>query len=275
MSAIDQRITVGQRFVAKSSAILEVANLNVRYRSGLALEDISFDIQRQERIAIVGPNGAGKSTLLKAIAGLLTPTSGHIQITSARGDEKHSIAYVPQRSLVDWNFPVNVSDVVMMGLTGRLGLLRWPRAEHRELVMRCLEMVGMADHAKRQIGELSGGQQQRVFIARALAQEAELLLMDEPLTGLDVKSQETIFHILDDLRRHGVTVLVSTHDLNQAAERFDRIMLINQRLLGFGKSDEIFTPAILAAAYGSHLRVIQAGDSVVMLEDDCCGGGER
>jgi manganese/iron transport system ATP-binding protein len=181
---------------------------------------------------------------------------------------------VPQRSEVDWSFPVNVNDVVMMGLTGRLGLLRWPRASHRALVARCLERVGMQDFAKRQIGELSGGQQQRVFIARALAQEAELLLMDEPLTGLDIRSQETIFSILDDLRQQGVTVLVSTHDLNQAAERFDRVMLINKELLGFGDADTIFTPQRLAAAYGGHLRVIQAGDSVVMLEDSCCGARE-
>jgi ABC-type Mn/Zn transport systems, ATPase component len=254
--------------------ILRVADLQVRYHNGVALGSLAFEIERGERIAIVGPNGAGKSTLLKSIAGLLKPTTGSIQLNCKQDDTRLSIAYVPQRSDVDWSFPVNVSDVVMMGLTGRLGLLRWPRASHRALVARCLERVGMQDFAKRQIGELSGGQQQRVFIARALAQEAELLLMDEPLTGLDIRSQETIFKILDDLKEQGVTVLVSTHDLNQAAERFDRVMLLNKTLLGFGDADSIFTPQRLAAAYGGHLRVIQTGDSVVMLEDGYCGARE-
>lgn len=257
-----------------SDPIMRVADLQVRYHNGLALGTLAFEIERGERVAIVGPNGAGKSTLLKSIAGLLKPTSGSIELHCVQADTRLSIAYVPQRSEVDWSFPVNVNDVVMMGLTGRLGLLRWPGASHRALVARCLERVGMQDFAKRQIGELSGGQQQRVFIARALAQEAELLLMDEPLTGLDIRSQETIFSILDDLRQQGVTVLVSTHDLNQAAERFDRVMLINKELLGFGDADSIFTPQRLAAAYGGHLRVIQTGDSVVMLEDSCCGARE-
>jgi len=185
------------------------------------------------------------------------------------------IAYVPQRSQVDWTFPVNVTDVVMMGRIGKLGLLRWPGARDWGYVGQCLELVGMADLADRQIGELSGGQQQRVFIARALAQEAELMLMDEPLTGLDLTSQEDIFRILEELRRRHVTVMIATHDLNQAAERFDRLMLLNRRLLGLGQPDEVFTPERLMQAYGGHMRLIQTNDGLMVLSDTCCEGDTK
>jgi ABC-type Mn2+/Zn2+ transport system ATPase subunit len=183
------------------------------------------------------------------------------------------IAYVPQRSQVDWAFPVNVSDVVMMGRIGRLGPLRWPKSRDWDYVRQCLEVVGIADLGQRQIGELSGGQQQRVFIAQALAQEAELMLMDEPLTGLDVTSQEDIFAILDELHQRRVTVMVATHDLNLAAERFDRLMLLNHRLLGIGRPDEVFTQERLMQAYGGHMRLIQTDEGVMALNDTCCGKG--
>jgi ABC-type Mn2+/Zn2+ transport system ATPase subunit len=173
---------------------------------------------------------------------------------------------------VDWTFPVNVGDVVMMGRIGKLGPLRWPKARDWAYVRQCLEVVGMTELADRQIDELSGGQQQRMFIARALAQEAELMLMDEPLTGLDVTSQEDTFRILDTLRQRRVTVLVATHDLKQAADRFDRIMLLNRRIVGLGTADQVFTPQRLAAAYGDHLRLVQTGDGLMVLEDTCCEG---
>jgi ABC-type Mn2+/Zn2+ transport system ATPase subunit len=156
-----------------------------------------------------------------------------------------------------------------------LGLLRWPGAKDWDYVRQCLEVVGMSHLADRQIGELSGGQQQRVFIARALAQEAELMLMDEPLTGLDVTSQEDIFRILETLRQRNVSVLVSTHDLNLAAERFDRLMLLNHRLVGIGRPEEVFTSERLKQAYGGHMTLIPTGDGLLALSDTCCGKGHH
>jgi len=258
-----------------SAAVLEVANLCLRYETGPVLDDLSFRLNAGERLAVVGPNGAGKSTLFKIIAGILAPSSGEVRIRGSNPNEHLCIAYVPQRSQVDWNFPVSVADVVMMGRVGKLGLLSWPKARDWELVNRALSDVGLLELAGRQISELSGGQQQRMFIARALAQEAELVLMDEPLTGLDVQSQESIFTILEDLRRRGVTVLVATHDLDQAAERFDRVLLINRRLLGFGLPGETLTPERLIEAYGGHLHVLRSSDGTVLaLADTCCDEGE-
>ena len=253
--------------------ILEVSGLTVRYNGRVALENISFQLTMGERVAVVGPNGAGKSTLFKVIAGVLPPTEGQVRVYG-HGPGRHiCIAYVPQRSEVDWRFPVTVADVVMMGRVGKLGLFRRPGRRDWEYVHRCLEDVGLQEFADRQIDELSGGQQQRMFIARALAQEAELMLMDEPLTGLDLHSQEEIFHILDTLRERKVTVMIATHDLSLAAERFDRVMLLNRHLLGFGKPDEIFTPERLMAAYGGHLRLIDTAEGLVILGDTCCEEG--
>jgi manganese/iron transport system ATP-binding protein len=257
------------------SPTVELSNVSAHYNGKLALDDISFQIRPGERIAVVGPNGAGKSTLFKVIAGVLHPTKGQVRVYGHQPGGHICIAYVPQRSQVDWTFPVNVTDVVMMGRIGKLGLFRWPRPRDWEYVRQCLEVVGMADLADRQIGELSGGQQQRVFIARALAQEAELMLMDEPFTGLDVTSQEDIFRILDELRQRGVTAMVSTHDLNLAAERFDGLILLNHRVLGMGKPDEVFTSERLIRAYGSHMRLIQTSEGLMALSDTCCGEGHE
>jgi len=259
---------------AANAAVLEVSNLTVRYENGIALEDVSFHLTTGERVSVVGPNGAGKSTLFKVIAGVITPTQGQVSVRGYGPGGHICIAYLPQRNQVDWTFPVNVTDVVMMGRVGRLGLLRWPKRQDWAVVRQSLEDVGLADLANRQISELSGGQQQRMFIARALAQEAELLLMDEPLTGLDVNSQEAIFGILDELQRREVTVMVSTHDLDQAAGRFDRVMLLNHRLLGLGTSKEVFTPERLVTAYGGHLRLVQAGEELLAVADTCCEDGD-
>jgi len=267
--------TVLSRHVAHEpgTPILEVSELTVRYNGRPALEDVSFQLVMGERVAVVGPNGAGKSTLFKVIAGVLQPSEGEVQVYGYGPGGHICIAYVPQRSQVDWSFPVTVADVVMMGRIGKLGLFRRPRARDWEYVYQCLEDVGLKELADRQIGELSGGQQQRMFIARALAQEAELMLMDEPLTGLDLWSQEEIFHILDTLRERGVTVMIATHDLSLAAERFDRVILLNRRLLGFGHPDEIFTPERLMEAYGGHLRLIDTEEGLVILGDTCCEEG--
>ena len=255
--------------------ILEVDRLSVRYESGLALDQVRFHLQRGERAAVVGPNGAGKSTLFKVIAGILEPSSGQVSIAGEGPGGHICIAYVPQRSQVDWSFPVTVSDVVMMGRTGKVGLLHWPKRKDQELVRQALAEVGMEALAGRQISELSGGQQQRMFIARALTQEAELMLMDEPLNGLDVHSQEAIFAILDDLRRRGVTIMLATHDLDQAADRFDRVLLLNHRLLGFGTPQEVFTAERLLAAYGGHLKLLEGDGQLVALGDTCCDEGEE
>lgn len=257
---------------------LEVRDVSVRYNGTVALEAVSFTTNVGERVAVVGPNGAGKSTLFKLIAGLLRPNEGSIRIFGNPPGGHICIAYVPQRSQIDWHFPVNVSDVVMMGRSGKIGLFRWPHKHDWHLVEQALVQVGMIDLAHRQIGELSGGQQQRVFLARALAQEAEVLLLDEPLTGLDAPSQEAIFTTLDTLKQHGITVLMATHDLDQASARFDRMMLLNHRLIAFGSPAEIFTPANLVRAYGGHLHVLPAAanaEEQLVLADTCCEGGEQ
>ncbi|MDH7488728.1 MAG: zinc ABC transporter ATP-binding protein AztA [Anaerolineae bacterium] len=255
--------------------ILEVVDVSVRYNGRQALDNVSFRLTKGERVAVVGPNGAGKSTLFKVIAGVLDPAEGEVRVAGHCPGGHICIAYVPQRNDVDWNFPVTVADVVMMGRVGRMGLLRHSGRRDWAFVKRCLDTVGLADLADRQIGELSGGQQQRMFIARALAQEAELMLMDEPLTGLDVASQESIFHILDTLRAQQVTVMVATHDLNMAAARFDRVMLLNKRLFGIGPAAEVFTPDRLRAAYGEHLRFVETENGIMLLSDTCCGGGDH
>lgn len=249
---------------------LAIRHLTVRYRQTEALSDVSVDIQAGEQIAIVGPNGAGKSTLLKAIAGLQPITSGEIRFFGAEQAEPNTIAYVPQRLQVDWRFPVSVSDVVLMGRVGRIGLLRRPSRHDRLLAQRALERVGLAAFANRQIGQLSGGQQQRVFLARALAQEARLLLMDEPLVGLDIPSQDEIFRALAALRAEGVTILTALHDLQQAARYFDRVMLLNRRLIAYAPAREAFTAANLVATYGGHLHLLSSGDGLLTVADTCC-----
>ncbi len=255
--------------------ILAVSGLTVRYNGHAALDNVTFDLQVGEQVAVVGPNGAGKSTLLKAIAGVLKPVAGAVTVYGHSPGGHICIAYVPQRTAVDWRFPVTVHDVVLMGRIGKLGLFRHPGKRDLAYVRECLDVVGLADLANRQIGELSGGQQQRMFIARALAQEAELMLMDEPLTGLDVPSQEGLFQLLHDLRARHVTIMLSTHDLDQAVQYFDRVMLLNRRLLGFGKATEVFTPEQLMAAYGGHLHLVPLNGGLVAVGDTCCEGEHR
>jgi len=237
-----------------------------------ALQDVSFQVERGEQIAVVGPNGAGKSTLFKLVVGAIKPSQGKVHLYGQSPDKHICIGYVPQRSQVDWSFPATVEDVVMMGRVGRIGLFRRPGSDDWAQVRASLARVNATHLANKQIGELSGGQQQRVFIARALAQEAELLLLDEPLAGLDMPSQEKIFDALAGLRPDGVTVLVATHDLNLAAERFDRVMLLNKRIVAFDISSVAFTNENLLAAYGGQIHVI--GDDEMVLADTCCGHGE-
>jgi manganese/iron transport system ATP-binding protein len=247
--------------------VLDVQNLTVLYNGRVALEHVNFHLHAGERIAVVGPNGAGKSTLFKVVAGVQPPTSGEVNIFGSRPRGHNCIAYIPQRSQVDWNFPVSVADVVMMGRSAKLGPLNWPHKKDWEYVRHALEIVELSDLAARQIGQLSGGQQQRMFIARALAQEAELMLMDEPLSGLDTPSQEGLLILLDTLRSQNVTVMVATHDLDQAASHFDRIMLLNHRIIAFDLPQKVMHTDYLLQAYGGRLKLDSGGS---MLVDDCC-----
>lgn len=246
-----------------NSPSLELRNVTVAYSAvgnafshdrHYALQDISFQADVGEQIAIIGPNGAGKSTLLKLITGIVKSSEGNLLMFGNSPSQHNCIAYVPQRSQIDWTFPVTVEDVVMMGRTRQIGFFKRTRSIDKTVVKRSLERVGVTELAGRQIGELSGGQQQRVFIARALALETHLLLLDEPLTGLDVPSQEAIFDILDSLRQDGVTVLMATHDLNLAAERFDKIMLVNKRIIAMGKPADVLTTENLLSAYGGKVK---------------------
>ena len=247
--------------------ILDVSYLSVRYNGRMALEEINFHLHEGERVAVVGPNGAGKSTLFKVIAGVLQPNSGEVNIYGSRPRGHVCIGYIPQRNQVDWTFPVSVADVVMMGRSAKLGPFNWPRKKDWEFVNHALETVEISNLASRQINQLSGGQQQRMFIARALAQEAELMLMDEPLTGLDTPSQEGILNLLDRLKKERVTVMVATHDLDQAAAHFDRIMLLNHRIVAFGEPQSVLHTDNLLQAYGGRMKVSSQG---TMLVDDCC-----
>ena len=250
----------------EGAPFLTVSDLNVRYDGLPALEQVNFSLEGEEFVAVVGPNGAGKSTLFKTIAGVISPTSGSVTLGGHEPTGHICIAYLPQRSDVDWAFPVTVKDVVMMGRVGKIGLFRNPGKDDWNMVSSCLAMVNLEELAERQISKLSGGQQQRVFIAQALAQEAELLLMDEPLAGLDVPSQEEFFHVLKLLRQRSVTLLVATHDLGLAAGHFDKVMLLNGRLMGFGSPQEVFTEQQLIEAYGNHLHLVQTEDGVVFVE---------
>jgi len=248
--------------------ILDVKHLTIRYNKRIALEDVTFHLHEGERVAVVGPNGAGKSTLFKAVAGVLPPTSGEVMIFGSRPRGHQCIGYIPQRTHVDWTFPVTVSDVVMMGRSAKLGPLNWPHKKDWDHVEHALETVDLLNLSSRQIGQLSGGQQQRMFIARALAQEAELMLMDEPLTGLDTPSQEGILDLLDRLKKEKVTVMVATHDLDQASTHFDRIMLLNHRIVSFGTPDTVLHTDNLLQAYGGKLKPVD-GQNILNM-DDCC-----
>jgi len=257
---------------------LALEHVSVRYNGVVALDDVSFEVASGERIAVVGPNGAGKSTLFNVISGAMKPSSGQVHVFGHDPDGHICIGYVPQRNQIDWSFPVTVSDVVMMGRVGRIGLFKWPKQNDWSVVRSALERVGMTDLSHRQIGELSGGHQQRVFIARALAQRAELLLLDEPLSGLDAPSQEAILDIFNSLKADNITVLVATHDLAQASEHFDRMMLLNHRLIAFGEPQSVYTAEHLVAAYGEHVHVLSDGETAeeqLLLADTCCGGGDH
>lgn len=230
--------------------LFEAIEATVQYGDTVAIDRLSLMLHEGEQVAVIGPNGAGKSTLFKLIVGEVQPTTGRANLFGSNPAEHLCVAYVPQRQSVDWNFPVTVEDVVMMGRTARIGLFRWAKQYDRDIVFQSLERVNATHLTGKQIGELSGGQQQRVFIARALAQEADLLLLDEPLAGLDIPSQEQVFEVLDNITAEGITLIVATHNLAIAAERFDKVLLLNNRLIAFDSPEKVLTDENMIKAYG-------------------------
>ncbi|MBM3146702.1 MAG: metal ABC transporter ATP-binding protein [Actinobacteria bacterium] len=241
-------------------------------RDAPALADVSLTVPHGAQVAVVGPNGAGKSTLFKALVGLLPLRSGRISIHGrAPNDQEDPVAYVPQREEVDWRFPVSVRDVVAMGRYGRVRPLRRLRAADHAAVDEALAGLGLTPLAERPIAELSGGQQQRVFLARALAQEPHVLLLDEPFTGVDAAVRESVLAVLEDLRAREVTALVSTHDLRLASERFELVALLNRRLVAYGAPAEVFRPDNVQAAFGGGAIMLDG----MLVVDQCCEGRHR
>ena len=244
-----------RNFTGKETHPIEIRNLSVTYRTDPALWNIDLNLPEGNMIAIVGPNGAGKSTLIKAVMGLVPITAGKVSVyNKPYSKQRNKIAYVPQRGSVDWDFPTDALDVVEMGLYGRLGWFRRPNSKTREKARDCLKKVGLEKYADRQIGQLSGGQQQRVFVARALAQDPQIYLMDEPLNGVDAITEETILSILENIRKEGKTIVMVHHDLQTVDKYFDWVVMLNRNLIATGPIKEVFTKENLDRAYRERQR---------------------
>ncbi|WP_405082682.1 metal ABC transporter ATP-binding protein [Paenibacillus chitinolyticus] len=236
---------------------LLIEGMTVAYRKQPVLRQVTFAAPEGSLVGIVGPNGAGKSTLIKAALGLIPRVEGRVSIYGKPyREQRKRVGYVPQRESVDWDFPTNALDVVTMGTYGRLGWFRRPGGAQRKLALECLEKVGMADFASRQISQLSGGQQQRVFLARALAQNADLYFMDEPFVGVDAATERAIITLLEELKNQGKTVLVVHHDLSTVEEYFDTVMLLNVSLIAAGPVSEVFNRNNLQKTYGGRLALL-------------------
>ena len=246
--------------MASDAPTIRVEDVTVAYRgAGPAIEGVTFGLRGPTICALLGMNGSGKSTLFKAVMGFVRPQAGHVAIDGrdvAWAQRANAVAYVPQTEEVDWSFPVSVRDVVTMGRQGRMGFLRIPSATDRRIVGESLERVGMAGFAERQIGELSGGQKKRVFLARALAQEARIVLLDEPFTGVDLRTEAAITGILRGLRDAGGLILVSTHNIASVPDYCDEAILVNRRLVAAGPLATAFTPGNLDRAFGGAVRIV-------------------
>ena len=250
---------------------IAVSNLSVRYEQAIACQNINFTAYPGERIAIIGPNGAGKSSLFKAIVGLQSMYAGTISINGQDCKKSHNlVGYVPQHEAVDWQFPASVWDVTMMARTRHIGYFLPPRKRDRKSVRRALEQVEMWPLRDRQISELSGGQRRRVFIARALAQEAKVLLMDEPFAGVDATIEAEIFRVFDLLRNYEVTLIVATHNLGQAATHYDKILMVNRQQIAYGPPQQIYTPKNLQHTFGGYISLIDsdADNQTIVVSDD-------
>ncbi len=238
--------------------ILDVHDVTVAYQRQPVLWNVDLTLREPKLVGVIGPNGAGKSTLLKAILGLVPLAGGAVRLFGEPvAQARRRIGYVPQRESVDWDFPVNVLDVVLMGTYGELGWFRRPGAAQRAWARQCLERVGLRDLERQQIGQLSGGQQQRTFLARALAQKADVYFMDEPMAGVDAATERTIFELLKELRAQGKTVLVVHHDLRSVPDYFDHVVLLNVRLVASGPTAAVFTEENLRRTYGGRLAVLE------------------
>lgn len=241
------------------SPILDIHDVTVAYHRKPVLWDVDLVIEQPQLAAVVGPNGAGKSTLIKAVLGLIPTASGKVQVFGQPvARVRKRIGYVPQRESVDWDFPVSVLDVVLMGTYGQLGWLRRPGAAERAFARECLAKVGLAQHEQQQIGQLSGGQQQRVFLARALAQRADIYFMDEPMAGVDAATERAIFEVLFELRSQNKTIIAVHHDLRTVPQYFDYVVLLNMRLVASGPTETTFTPENLRKTYGGRLAILDA-----------------
>ena len=250
----------GGAAVAVAPPPVEIRDLTVAYHARPVLWDVDLTITEGKLTAIVGPNGAGKSTLIKTALGQVPAAAGWVRIFGKPfAEQRKLVAYVPQRGTVDWDFPTNALDVVMMGRYGALGWVRRPGRREREVAMECLRQVGMSDFAGRQISELSGGQQQRVFLARALAQDARLYFMDEPFAGVDAMTERAIVALLQELQEEGKTVVAVHHDLQPVDDYFDAVALLNVRLVAAGPFSEVFTSDNLHATYGGRINFLAAG----------------
>ena len=236
---------------------LEIHDLTVAYHKKPVLWGIDLCADEGKLIGIIGPNGAGKSTLIKAAMGMLPLSSGWVNAFGDRLEKNiRRVGYVPQREAIDWDFPVSVMDVVLMGRYGHLKWFQRPKQHDKEVAKQCLDRVGMLPYAQRQISNLSGGQQQRVFLARALAQESDLYFMDEPFAGVDAATERAIIELLRELRDAGKTLFIVHHDLSTADQYFDQLMLLNMRLVAFGDTKDVFTPELLQRTYGGRLTIL-------------------
>lgn len=236
---------------------LSIQDLTVAWSRKPVIWDVEFDVAPGQLVGIIGPNGAGKSTLLKAVMDLVPRASGRIEVFGRSWRQnRHRVGYVPQRESVDWDFPVSVLDVVTMGLYSRIGWFRPVLRRHRELAMRALERVGIGEYANRQISQLSGGQQQRTFLARALVQEADLYLMDEPFSAVDAATEQAIVGLLREMRAAGRTALVIHHDLHTVPDYFDSVVLLNMRVVAQGPTAAVFTRENLERTYGGRLTLL-------------------
>jgi manganese/iron transport system ATP-binding protein len=260
-------VLAGRSNAPDGPAAIRVEDLSTGYHEDPVLRHVQLEVAPGSLVGLIGPNGSGKSTLFKTMTGLQTPWQGRVIINGHPGKPGPDVAYVPQTETVDWSFPVTVGQVVMMGRYPRLGFLRWPRKRDHEIVDHALEMVGMLGFKKRQIGQLSGGQRQRVFLARALAQQPSILLLDEPVSGVDATTQHQIFELLDRLCDDGVTTIVASHDLSCVAQRFDYVLLLNRTVHGYGPPEEVLTQDLLNKTFQSHLLLLRLGTRTFVVED--------
>ena len=263
-------MAISARSDADDKAALEAVQVTAGYQGNRhAVNNISFTVASGERLAVIGPNGAGKSTLFKAIVGVLPLTHGHISIYGEDCHSSHSnVGYVPQQSAIDWSFPASVFDVVMMGRSRHIGWFRWPGKNDRDIVRDILEHLSLSELANRQISELSGGQRQRVFIARALAQDTRIMVLDEPFTGVDQTAEKEIIDTLDALTNHNITILLSTHHMQNAALHFDKVLILRRKILAYGPPNEVLTAQNLGDAFGAAAPVLRHGDDLLMFSKD-------